>query len=87
MPNFVFYENVKKHRRNCIALSELEYVPLEFKFRRVRLHFTKLVSRTNRDKDKFYILRLRHIRKITYEKGKLNVLNIRQNRSTKLTDP
>ena len=41
------------HRRNCIALSELEYVPLEFKFRRAGVHFTKLVSRNNRDKDKF----------------------------------
>ena len=40
-------------RRTCIALSELEYVPLEFKLRRVRVHFTKLVSRNNRDKDKF----------------------------------
>ena len=44
-------ENVNKQRRNFISLSELEYGPLEFKFRRVRVHMTKLVDRNNRDKD------------------------------------
>ena len=48
-----FTKDVKMRRRNCIALSEFEYVPLEFKFRMVRVHFTKLVSRNNRDKNKF----------------------------------
>ena len=37
----VFLENVNKQRRNYISLSELGYGPLEFKFRRVRVHLTK----------------------------------------------
>ena len=43
MPNFVFYgtENVNKQRRNYLSLPELEYGPLEFKFRRVRVHLQK----------------------------------------------
>ena len=36
-------ENVNKKRRNFISLSELENGPLEFKFRRVRVHLTKQV--------------------------------------------
>ena len=38
-----FMENVNKQRRNFISLSELENGPLEFKFRRVRVHLTKQV--------------------------------------------
>ena len=34
-------ENVNKQGRNFISLSELEYGPLEFKFRSVRVHLTK----------------------------------------------
>ena len=43
MPNFVFYgtENVNKQRRNYLSLPELEYGPLEFKFRRVRVRLQK----------------------------------------------
>ena len=41
MPNFVFYGELNKQRRNFISLSELEYGPLEFNFRRVRVHLTK----------------------------------------------
>ena len=41
MPNFAFYGDVNKQRRNFISLSELGYGPLEFKFRRVRLYLTK----------------------------------------------
>ena len=44
-------EQVNKQQQNFISLSELEYGPLEFKFRRVRLHSTKFVSRNNGDKD------------------------------------
>ena len=36
-----FMEDVNKQRRNFISLSELEYGPLKFSFRRVRLHLTK----------------------------------------------
>ena len=38
MPDLLFYEERKQQR---ISLSELEYGPLEFKFRRVRVHLTK----------------------------------------------
>ena len=40
-PKFVFYGERKQERRNFISLSELEYGPLEFNFRRVRMHLTK----------------------------------------------
>ena len=40
-------ETLNKQRRNFISLSELEYSPLEFKFRRVRIHLSKYVSRNN----------------------------------------
>ena len=46
-----FMENVNKQQRNIISLSELGYGPLEFNFRRVRLHFTKYVGRNNCEKD------------------------------------
>ena len=46
-----FMEAVNKQRRNFISLSELEYSPLEFKSRRVRVHLTKYVRRNNRHKD------------------------------------
>ena len=36
-----FMEDVNKQRRNLISLSELEYGPLEFKFRRIRIHLAK----------------------------------------------
>ena len=36
-----FIEDVNKQRRNFISLSELEYGPLKFSFRRVRLQLTK----------------------------------------------
>ena len=36
-----FMGNVNKQRRNFISLSVLGYGPLEFNFRRVRLHSTK----------------------------------------------
>ena len=45
-------EDVNKQRRNFISLSELGYGPLEFNFRRVRLHLTKKVGRNNHDKDR-----------------------------------
>ena len=32
---------LNKQRRNFISLSELQYSPLEFKVRRVRVHLTK----------------------------------------------
>ena len=35
-------ENVNKQRRNFISFSELEYGPLEFKFRRVRVQLKKI---------------------------------------------
>ena len=41
MPNSRFMKNINKHRWNFISLSELGYGPLEFNFRRVRLHLTK----------------------------------------------
>ena len=44
--------NVNKRRRNFISLSELEYGPLKFNFRRVCLHFTKEVGRNNKNCDK-----------------------------------
>ena len=46
-----FMENVNKQHRNLISLSELGYGPLEFNFRRVRLHFTKYVGRNNCERD------------------------------------
>ena len=36
-----FMEDVNKQRRNFISLSELEFGPLKFSFRRVRLQLTK----------------------------------------------
>ena len=36
-----FMEDVNKQRRNFISLSELEYGPLKFSFRRARLQLTK----------------------------------------------
>ena len=36
-----FVEDVNKQRRNFISVSELEYGPLKFRFRRVRLQLTK----------------------------------------------
>ena len=45
-------EDVNKQRRNFISLSELEYGPLKFSFRRVRLQLTKQVGRNNRYQDK-----------------------------------
>ena len=44
-------ENVNKQQQNFISLAELEYGPLEFKFRRVCIHLTKYESRNNGDKD------------------------------------
>ena len=41
MPYFAFMEDVNKQRRNFISLSELEFGPLKFSFRRVRLQLTK----------------------------------------------
>ena len=37
-------EDVNKQRRNFISLSEPEYGPLKFSFRRVRLQLTKWVG-------------------------------------------
>ena len=47
-----FKENVNKQRRNFISLSELAYGPLEFNFRRVRLHLTTYVGRNSRGEDR-----------------------------------
>ena len=44
-------EEVHKRRRNFLSLSELGYDSLEFNFRRVRLHLTKLVTWSNRDEN------------------------------------
>ena len=44
-------EDVNKQRRNFISVSELEFGPLKFSFRRVRLQLTKYVGRNNRYKD------------------------------------
>ena len=41
VPNFAFMEDVNKQERNFISLSELEFGPLKFRFRRVRLQSTK----------------------------------------------
>ena len=41
MPYFAFMEDVNKQRRNFISLSELEFGPLKFSFRRVRPQLTK----------------------------------------------
>ena len=51
MLNFVFYEERKQATTKFSSLSELGYGPLEFNFRRGRLHLTKLVGRNNCDKD------------------------------------
>ena len=40
-------ENINKQQRDLNSRSELGYGPLEFNFRRVRLHFTKYVGRNN----------------------------------------
>ena len=40
-PNFVFHGERKQATTKFISLSELEYGPLEFNFRRVRIHLTK----------------------------------------------
>ena len=41
MPNFAFYGGRKQTTTKFISLSELEYGPLKFRFRRVRLQLTK----------------------------------------------
>ena len=41
VPNFAFYGGRKQQERNFISLSELEFGPLKFRFRRVRLQSTK----------------------------------------------
>ena len=41
MPNSAFKEDLNKQRGNFISLSELDYGPLKFSFRRVRLQLTK----------------------------------------------
>ena len=51
MPSVVFHGECKQAGKNFISLAELEYGPLEFKFRRGRIHSTKYVSRNNGDKD------------------------------------
>ena len=51
MPNFAFYGGRKQAATNFISLSELEFCPLKFTFRRVRLQLTKYVGRKNRYKD------------------------------------
>ena len=38
MPNFEFAENANKQTRNFTSFPKLGYGPLEFNFRRVRLH-------------------------------------------------
>ena len=46
-----FMENVNNQRRIFISLSEPEYGPFKYKFRRFRVHLTKQVRRNNRDKE------------------------------------
>ena len=41
MPNFAFYGGRKQPTTKFISLSELEFGPLKFSFRRVRLQSTK----------------------------------------------
>ena len=41
MPNFVFYRERIQATTYFISLFEIEYGPLEFKFRRVSVHLTK----------------------------------------------
>ena len=41
MPHFAFYGGRKQATTNFFSLSELEYCPLKFSFRRVRLQLTK----------------------------------------------
>ena len=41
MPNCAFLGERKQARRTFLSLSDLGYGPLEFNFRRVRLHLTK----------------------------------------------
>ena len=42
MPNSRFMENVNRQRRSFISLSELEYGPFEFNFRRFFATFDKV---------------------------------------------
>ena len=49
MPNFLFWEDIKKQRRNFLYLSELGYSSQEFNFRRIRLQ--NKVSWSNREED------------------------------------
>ena len=48
MYKFAFCGERKQPTTKYIALSELGYGPLEFKFRRVRLHLANYVGRSNR---------------------------------------
>ena len=48
MHNFAFCGERKQPTTKYISLSELGYGPLEFKFRRVRLHLANQVGRSNR---------------------------------------
>ena len=41
MPHFAFYRGRKQATTKFFSLSELEYCPLKFSFRRVRLQLTK----------------------------------------------
>ena len=41
MPNFAFYGGRKQATTKSYSLSELEFGPLKFSFRRVRLQLTK----------------------------------------------
>ena len=41
MPNFAFYGGRKQATTKFISLSELEFCPLKFSLRRVRLQLTK----------------------------------------------
>ena len=41
MPNFAFYGGRKQATTNFISVSEIEYGPLKFSLRRVRLQLTK----------------------------------------------
>ena len=41
MPHFTFYRGRKQATTKFFSLSELEYCPLKFSFRRVRLQLTK----------------------------------------------
>ena len=53
MPNSRFMENVNRQGRSFISLSELEYGPFEFNFRRFFGTFYKVSQvRDNRDRDR-----------------------------------